>query len=219
MIVVFGSLFYLMFYGLPWKKLETKRVAVKYLKNQYKQEMIINGIGYNFKSGDYFAEAHTKEPPSINFLVSIDGNGKITDSYRFELWKNQMTEDIKPFLNKLYPNMLKFEAVVFPQGEQFVPKSDIPYYKSFASISALTVWIKEGPDNMEIEYQKAFELLKYSKEHLEQNKLTTLNIYYNDLTKDIYLTEKDIESVQSWQDIEITVKKWLKLYSPNGTGN
>jgi uncharacterized membrane protein (Fun14 family) len=38
MIVVFGSLFYLMFYGLPWKKLETKRVAVTYLKNQYNQE-------------------------------------------------------------------------------------------------------------------------------------------------------------------------------------
>jgi hypothetical protein len=211
MIAVFGSLAYLISNGFPWKQSEIKKVANKYLKNQYKQEMIIDGSGYDFKGGHYYATAHTKEAPSISLFV-FDENGEITDTYRYELWKSQITADIKPYLNKLYPNMVNFDASAYPKGElHFAPKSEIPNYKSLASESEITIWFNNAADyNMENEYQKAFELLKYTREHLEQNKLNQLTIYYEEQGKSkniIDLSENDLESVHSWQDIESIVNR------------
>lgn len=110
----FVVLYVLAFYGNPVSRGLAKKTATAYLEESYSDtDYVLEGVHYNFKTGDYFGVVSSPSSPDSSFSVTVSPLGKLLyDDYSVRVVGRQNTADR---IYKVYNEAL--EAALF--GEQF----------------------------------------------------------------------------------------------------
>lgn len=101
LIVISLSLsIYFLINGTPWGKFSMYFKAKEHLDNRYGEEMVIERIGYNFKTGYYSANAYEKNEPNIRFKVGENLGDTYIRSYLTYHIEKKYSNRVNDIFNK-----------------------------------------------------------------------------------------------------------------------
>ncbi|MFT9847247.1 hypothetical protein [Aneurinibacillus sp. REN35] len=181
---ILGSMFVLG--GLPlfdflihkkkYNNSEIQQIVSQYLQDKYKEKFIIGEVTYSRplgdKGGTYYIDAMPERNKNLRFGV-ID-NEEMTspsDDYKEAKWRDEARNEIKPLIDRLYPDKFGFMVNVGADEEIKDKYSvNIPYYqikreqsKELEEYLFIYPYKTVTPQNVNKEMEKLFEIYQYLK--------------------------------------------------------
>ena len=112
-IVVIGVMIYLCFYGNPINKMIASNAVKNHMSENYSDtDYVVEGVHYNFKTGEYFAHITSPISSDSSFTVTVSPNGKnVYDDYDYRVTgRGNTASRIDKVYNTAVESALKGEA-------------------------------------------------------------------------------------------------------------
>jgi hypothetical protein len=202
LIFLCGIAFYF-FYGTPWDYFSYKSKFETYLEDKYHKSFEIEDLYFDFFHGStYHASANDSV---LTFYVGQNTYTKeMEDGYHYETWKKQANDELRPMVEKLFPDHFNFAIEIIPESKPLA--ASIPNYKKYTTVEVgISMDQHTITNNNRIqELDRIYQLIKVMKE--KEIPLHHLGIGYKNQT--IQLESNEIQAVKSQNDID----KWLMEY-------
>lgn len=199
--IIIGSFIYFS-YGTPWDRLSYKQHFNEYLVNKYNQPFEIEKLYFDMGHGQtYHAYAHPRENKDLVFYVGQNPSTKeVEDSFQSQTWQLQAEQELKPVVEKYYPDNINYAVTVYPIDSTILKESTVSNYKNYAAVE-VGISMKDyeiTDENREREIEKAYSLLMVLKEAGIQ--FQHFGISYQNQT--IQLQPNEINSIRSAADLD-----------------
>ncbi|GAX89889.1 hypothetical protein [Effusibacillus lacus] len=95
------------------EELAIQQETEKYLTQKYGKEFTVDNVKYVWQIGEYRMQGKPKENGSLKFFIKKEKGGQtIEDQYFYEYMTVQSREEIKPFIEKMYPKSVSWSSTV-----------------------------------------------------------------------------------------------------------
>ncbi len=213
MILIVGYL-YILFNGVPWKKLQVAEEIEKHIENKYNTDVKVVDKYYNFKFGSYGATFQA-QVDNMGFTFDTEKtDGKYYDYFVEALWASQLKADSEPIIKQSFKSLpIESYDYHFTYGiaNALHIKSDhIPNYKTVNSDLVLVIRLKNYWSE-ETKKKGIIETYTFIQE-LKKNGIDNigLSIQYKEKEKEpqkwkfysISFDPGDLKKVQTEKDVE-----------------
>lgn len=142
------------FYGLPWKERAVAKKLEKHLEEKYDQDFVLKRTSYNWKFSWYGGSFYPEGDPDLAFHAEDIGQNEYMDTYPEVVWNRQLQEKIKPFYQKVYPDVDTFETLYTEQSADMVPGPDIPDFTEVDAMLSVIYHLKKPFKDETHEWEK-----------------------------------------------------------------
>ena len=211
--LIYNNIDWILSYQSPKKKENAYNQYDEYLKQKYKEEMIINKVEYNSKDSLFIAYVSSKDNRRLNFTVSKWGDNSIKDDYFIKLWEMQMYEKMYDKVEDIFGSQTELNVSISIYKDLYDKYSglaeNLPDYKDIILEIAefTTINLTCSYDFKLIDSQDEYKKILYLIEYLSDNNiLGDLSLYYQDdsLCEIDYMDWKQIKTITS-------VEKYLRI--------
>jgi TM2 domain-containing membrane protein YozV len=161
----------------PDKK-AVKEDALEYLTEKYEQEFEITKVKFScYPSNAFEIKAYSLNNPDVTITMHAPSTGdEFSDDYIHKLWDKESKEELKPLVEKFYPESPPFRADIIIINRDAIDKlqksTKVPslkqarkHYINEMILSFELVLFKElTQENKQIEMKKVFDLIQQLKE-------------------------------------------------------
>lgn len=182
LILIFFSLIYVTFNGIPWKKGQVAKELEQYVETKYNTDVELVEHFYDFKFGSYGATFQGQEGQStFTFTAEKVDRDHYLDYYVEELWRSQLKKDTEPII-KAYKNRLSIKSYdyLFIYGianDLQIKGENIPNYKEVDSELNLLIELNH-PWNEDLKEQDISETYAFITE-LKKNGIDNIGLTVN----------------------------------------
>lgn len=182
-----------------------------HLEEKYEVDFHLHRAHYNFLEGNYGGTFYPEAQKELEFHAEKwSSNDEYYDEYPEAIWKEQMTEDITPIINKNFP--VYEELMITEIGVSYDLKigKEIPHYSQlplpvYVTIFSSAYWSEESEKN------EAENLYKLTQALQKQDIAIEITLYFKDentedaSNKPLYhlitISDEDFESIDSPEDV------------------
>jgi hypothetical protein len=189
----------------PDKKV-VKEDALQYLTEKYEQEFEITKVKFNcYPYNTFEIKAYSLNNPDVTITMHAPSTGdEFSDDYIRKLWDKESKEELKPLVEKFYPESPPFRADIIIINRDAIDKlqksTKVPslkqarkHYINEMILSFELVLFKElTQENKQIEMKKVFDLIQNLKETGIPRIGITINYYDPKLEKIGRVVLKDV---------------------------
>ncbi|MCA1029588.1 hypothetical protein LCL95_00920 [Bacillus timonensis] len=213
-LILSAGFVYTSFFGTPWGKYFTAKKLHAQVEEKYDIQVEISDRYYNFKDGKYGARFTVLdgEYKGLTFSGESYSSQTLYDYYPEAVWKKQLSDEVSPTLNQLFPNP-EFIAIdgVYGIGQDLQIEKDIPHFTEIESRFFIAVHLtKEWSEKTEAEtIEKTYRLVSLLQEKDIQNVEVTIYFEVLDDSKHmnfINIPATELNNIKQKEDI----KKYIK---------
>ena len=201
----------------PDKKV-VKEDALEYLTEKYEQEFEITRVKFNcYPYNTFEIKAYSLNNPDVTITMYAPSTGdEFSDDYIGKLWDKESKEELKPLVEKFYPESPPFRADIIINRDAIdklqkstkVPslKEARKHYINEMTLSfELVLFKKLTQENRQVEMKKVFDLIQQLKETGIPRIGITISYYNPKLEKKGEKVLKEYHTHKFWDELQYSL--------------